>query len=78
MNVYLLGVTKVKPTFREARARNKYAAVIDGCYIEANRIKGDSPQINNGNYQGWYEIPNSRNAEFLAKACLHACARLGK
>ena len=76
MSSHMFGITKVKPSKATAAKWDKIArAYPGGGYTEVNRTEGSAPGINNGKYQGWFEINNmgapfdgERSAEIL-KSC---------
>ena len=59
MSEFSFGVCKEKPTLAQAKRRDKICTEEGGYgYTECNRKRGASPQINDGDYMGWYSGPN--------------------
>ena len=61
MSEYFFGITKTKPTAAIAKRRHRVARKHGGSYNEVNRRAGSQLGINNGQYQGWFAIPNRGN-----------------
>ena len=61
MSEYFFGITKSKPTAAVAKRRDRVARKHGGAYVEVNRREGSALGINNGQYQGWFAIPNRGN-----------------
>ena len=61
MSEYFFNITKVKPAAATAKKWNRVAKKHGGAFVEVNRKQGATLGINNGNYQGWFAIPNRGN-----------------
>ena len=61
MSQYFFNITKNKPTKKEANRWNRISRKYGGAYVEINRKQNSCISINNGNYQGWFAIPNRGN-----------------
>jgi hypothetical protein len=59
---YFFGVTTVKPTRKVAKQMNKICLEEGGYgFDEVNVKAGSAPNINHGNYQGWFCVHNMGN-----------------
>jgi len=72
---HFFGITKDKPSRKDAQAWNAQAQKNGGHFVEVNLKTGSAPGINNGRYQGWFEIENfgsphnERRANEIKDAC---------
>ncbi len=55
---HIFGVTRNRPTRREANLRSSIAQQHGGWFVEVNVRDGEAPWINGGAYRGWFEVPD--------------------
>lgn len=58
MSEFMFGVTKNKPTRREAAKIATIARRHKATFVEVNVREDAAPGINNGRYQAWFAGPN--------------------
>ena len=72
---YFFGITKEKPSRKDAKRWHEIAHLNAGAFVEVNVKPNSALGINNGRYQGWFEINNlgSHHNERRANEIKDAC-----
>ena len=69
---HIFGVTRKRPTRREANLRSSIAQQHGGWFVEVNVRDGEAPWINGGAYRGWFEVPDKAAQENIEHALAEA------
>jgi hypothetical protein len=69
---HIFGVTRNRPSRREANLRWRIARKHDGWFTEVNLGDGDAPGINGGAYQGWFEAPDQASQQSIERELMEA------
>ena len=71
-NPHIFGVTRTRPSRRDASLRSNIAQQHGGWFVEVNINEGDAPWINGGAYRGWFEVPDAASQQMIERALAEA------
>jgi hypothetical protein len=69
---HIFGVTRTRPTRREANLRSSIAQQFGGWFVEVNVRDGEAPWINGGAYRGWFEVADKAAQKNIEHALAEA------
>lgn len=69
---HIFGVTRTRPSRRDASLRSSIAEQHVGWFVEVNINEGDAPWINGGAYRGWFEVPDAASQQMIERALAEA------
>lgn len=70
-NPHIFGVTRLRPSRREAKRRSSIAQQHGGWFVEININDGDT-WLNGGAYRGWFEVPEKTTQQSIERALAEA------
>ena len=71
-NPHIFGVTRTRPSRRDANLRSSIAQQHGGWFVEVNVREGEAPWINGGAYRGWFEVPDKAAQQIIERALAEA------
>lgn len=71
-NPHIFGVTRTRPSRRDANLRSSIAQQHGGWFVEVNVREGEAPWINGGAYRGWFEVPDAAAQQMIERALAEA------
>jgi hypothetical protein len=71
-NPHIFGVTRTRPSRRDANLRSSIAQQHGGWFVEVNVREGEAPWINGGAYRGWFEVPDKAAQQMIERALAEA------